>query len=251
MAGLKPQLQHQVGPLEQTYEAVQPHADGPGEPAPKGSSRRTDWTGLGIAALIACVGVIGALLAWRVAVLGSEASLADDAGLTAAVASARSTMIDEAHTDRSFDAYLDYLLHRSAADRLMASAAQAAPGAADALRDVAQREYGLAASHWGFFPAEYIAPDGTYQRDLMVAAQRQEDATRDDLNAAPHVAAAGEQRQRAEQIADLGILLALALVAATCAEFLRGRRRLASIALAVLLAGTIVWQFWSVGLLAS
>lgn len=205
--------------------------DSPAAPTPPGGRpRRTSSLGnLLPAILLAALGLLGALVAWRVAAAGSAAGDQDRAALTAARDRASATVAAEQQIAQTTGAWLDY-------ERGQRRAA-ALDGAG--FHDEALQERQVATAHWFLVRPEYLDDQDVYNPDQHRAAILQGAASGSDIDPVAHEAAADAEYARVHELLVAAFLIVLALPLATFAELSRGRWRLASgvTGLAVLLVG--------------
>lgn len=193
--------------------------------------RRSERVGTVVAVGLALVGLFGALIAWRVVDLGTQAGDASRSAVSAARERSEALLAAEARVSLTYAAWLTYELDRRRADALREAGHL----------DVAAREDKAASAHWGFVDPEYIDPDGLYQPDDHVDGIVAGQATQVDLEAAPHLAAATAAEARTTNLALIAVVIAGALPLLTAAEVGRGRVRFVTgIGGAALLATGIV-----------
>lgn len=193
--------------------------------------RRSERVGTVVAVGLALVGLLGALIAWRVVDLGTQAGDASRSAVSAARERSEALLAAEARVSLTYAAWLTYELDRRRADALREAGHL----------DVAAREDKAASAHWGFVDPEYIDPDGLYQPDDHVDGIVAGQATQVDLEAAPHLAAATAAEARTTNLALIAVVIAGALPLLTAAEVGRGRVRFVTgIGGAALLATGIV-----------
>lgn len=198
---------------------------------------RPDRSELAVASLLAALGLVGALIAWRAGVAGSAVSDAADDGIDATRLRGAQVMIGEGYIARTREAYLDYERARRRAEAL---AAAGLPEAAQAYRKEA-------ASHWFLVRAEYLDPQGDYHPDRHREAWLADAASTEDLEPAPHLERAAAEERRIGELLRAGLVVVLGLPFLTVAQVTRGRLRLVTaLAGAALLAagavlGFVVW----------
>ncbi len=170
-----------------------------------------------VAVLIALVTVVGAIIAWRVAVASSDAGSADTTGLLAAVdkedATTEATITATGHQT----AYAAFLRDDSLANAMYALGGELTT-AADALEAAANRTL-------DYIPRAYI------DRKLNLNVQRDigenlaESTVNKDINAQPHFAAADAARGKAQLLLFVLIWLGIALLLLTLADAIRNPLR--------------------------
>lgn len=198
----------------------EPTPQPPDEPIPaeaaEGPARPSERVATVLAVGLALVGLLGALIAWRVVDLGGEAGGASRSALSAARERSEALLAAEARVSQTYAAWLAYELDRRRADALRDAGHL----------DVAAREDKAASAHWGFVDPEYVDPDGLYQPDDHVDGIVAYQATQVDLEPAPHLAAATAAEARTTNMALIALLIAAALPFLTAAEVGGGRVRL-------------------------
>lgn len=195
------------------------------------SESRERRLSLVLALMLAGLGLMGALIAWRV---GNSSDIASDAalsGLVVARAHAAAEATAEGLVSQTSEAWLAYESQRRRAESLRAD------GFPDAALEAAKR----ASAHWFLVRPEYVDEDGTYDPEAHHAGLMAEAASQDDLDAAPHFALAAAEEARVRNLLAVGVLLAAALPLLTIAEVTSGRRRKAATLTgsAVFLAGAL------------
>ena len=191
---------------------VVPAADGTASPARPARSLTSQ---LAIPVVLAALGLVGALVGWRVAIAGDAAGSESGAGVAAMRARGAAVVLSEVAVARTMEAWLDY--ERS---RRRAVALEAAGYPTTALRDSTQ-----AASDYLLVVDDYLDPAGRFDPERMREAKIAEAASREDHDAARHFAAADVEYARVRQLTAAGILLTGSLPLLTIAEVARGRLR--------------------------
>jgi xanthosine utilization system XapX-like protein len=190
-----------------------------------------------IPVLLAALGLVGALVGWRVAIAGEAAASESAAGVAATRAQGSAMILSEVAVARTMEAWLDY--ERS---RRRAAALEAAGFPRTALREATR-----AASHYVLVVDDYLDPDGRFDPERMREARIAEAASREDHDAARHLALADAEHARVRQLTGAGIVLSGALPLLTLAEVTRGRLRRLSVVAGVgvfaagLLLALAVW----------
>lgn len=174
-----------------------------------------------IAVGLAFVGLLGALLGWRVIQLGDEAGGASASALGATRERNGAVLAAETEVADSHAAWVAYELSRRRALELREA------GHAEA----ALREDKAAAAHWGFVDGQYIGPDDLYRPEDHRSGVVARHAERTDLGPEPHLASAAATEGSALSLSLIGVLVAAALPFLTLAEVARGRIRLIAAAL--------------------
>lgn len=193
-------------------------------------SRRTSSLGsLLPAVLLAALGLVGAVVAWRVATAGSAAGDEDRAALSAARERASAMVNAEQQVAQTTGAWLDYERGQRRAAALDAAG----------FHDEGLQERQIATAHWFLVRPEYLGVTGTYDPAKHRAALLQEVAATSDIDPAPHEQAADREYRHVKELLLAAFVIVLALPLATFAEVSRGRWRLAAgvLGLAVLCGG--------------
>ena len=199
--------------------------------APDPESTSNNRLGLVLAILLAALGLMGALTAWRVGLAGDTASDAAQAALLVSRARAAAEVSAEGTINQTMTAWIDYERNTRRAEDLRSYG----------INDEALRADMAAAAHWFAVRPEYINTDGQYDPARHRAALMAEAASREDLDPAPHLAAAESEEARIAALLAAGVVLGLALPIVTLGE-LTARRRLR---LASALAGAVVLSIGS------
>ena len=212
-----------------TIDPTEPSEDAS---VPPGTSTRVDTVlPFVLAIMLATLGLMGALIAWRVGASSGAAADATLQGLIVTRARATQEATAQSIVSQTSEAWLSYESERLRADSLRAG------GFADAALEAATR----ASAHWFLVHPEYLDTAGDYDsiahHDAIVA----EAASRADLDAAPHFAAAQAEEARVRNLLLVGILVAAALPMLTIAGVTAGRRRWVATAAGsvILVAGVI------------
>jgi hypothetical protein len=188
--------------------------------------------GIVVPVLLAALGLVAAVIAWRAGVAGSTADDANRSGLDATRERAASQIINEGLTSRATEAYLDYERDRQRAEAL----------AAAGVNDEALLNRMQAAGHWFLVQPEYIDGTGQFQPKQQFAALMADDEQQKDLQPLAHFDTADAEYGRLRGLIGAGIVVAIALPFLTLAEIGRGRLRIGSVVLGVgiLLAGIVL-----------
>jgi hypothetical protein len=182
--------------------------------------------------LLAALGLVAAVIAWRAGVAVSAADDANRAGLDASRERAASVIINEGLTARATEAFLDYERSRRRAEALAAAGAN----------DQAQLNRMQAVGHWFLVPPEYIDRNGEFQPAQERAALLTDDERTRDIQPQPHFTVADREYDRLRGLIGAGIVVAIALPFLTLAEIGRGRVRRFSIVggVAILATGVVL-----------
>jgi hypothetical protein len=198
-----------------TDHATLPRAADSGRPPGPPHRARSLASQFAIPVLLAALGLVGALVAWRVAIASDAAAGESAAGVAATRARGTAVILSEVAVARTMEAWLDY--ERS---RRRAVALEAAGFPTTALREATR-----AASHYVLVVDDYLDPEGRFDPERMREARIAEAASREDHDAARHVAQADAEHARVRQLTGAGILLSGSLPLLTLGEVTRGRLR--------------------------
>jgi hypothetical protein len=184
-----------------------------------------------LAIMLATLGLMGALVAWRV---GTSSDIAADSSLEGLIVTrdrAREAATAQGAVAQTSEAWLAYESFRRQADSLRAD------GFPDAALEAAKR----GAAHYFLVRPEYLDEEGDYDPEAHLAAIMAEASAQGDLDPAPHFARVAAEETRIRNLLAVGILLAIALPLLTIAEVTGGRRRLVASAAgaAVFAVGTV------------
>lgn len=184
-------------------------------PESRGSHRREVLPTL-IPILLAALGLTAALIAWRAGAAIGEADDANRAGLDAARARSAATVVNESLTTRTLEAFLDYERARRRAAAL----------AAANLEEDAQLDRMIATAHWFLVDPAFIDRDGNFQPDAQREALMADAVQGQDLDPAPHFAAAERAWRSLSALILAAVVVAIALPFLTLAQVTKGRLRL-------------------------
>ena len=204
-------------PAETPPPTAEPPADGSATNAADRRDAR-DRLAIPLAVLLAGLGLLGALIAWRVGSASEDAADATQAGLIAARALTREETTAVGLASRTLDAWLEYERNRRRAERL---------------REEGYPTEGLnyamqSASHWFLVRPEYIDEEGNYDPQAHQESYLTEIAGQIDLDADTHFAQAEAEEGRVRALLLIGVFVASALPLLTFAQFARGRLRFAA-----------------------
>lgn len=204
----------------------------PPPPPPLRPGRDRDRFGALVPVLLAALGLVAAVIAWRAGVAGNIADDANRAGIDAARERATSIITNEGLTARATEAFLDYERSRQRAEALAAAGSN----------DQAQLNRMQAAGHWFLVLPEYIDRNGQFQPNAERAALLADDEKQKDIQPLAHFSAADAEYSRLRGLIGAGIVVAIALPFLTLAEIGRGRLRIASIlaGVGILLGGIVL-----------
>lgn len=165
--------------------------------------------------LLAALGLFGALLAWRVAVAGSTAGDANDAGLDAARARSAAIVANEGLISQSREAWLDYERARRRAEALVA-AGQGPTG---------DEYYKVSAANYFFLRTDYLDKNGVYDPDAQRAGLLADAESQQDLDFDTDFNLADDLNDKINGLTLAGFIAAIGLPFLTVAEATRDRRR--------------------------
>jgi hypothetical protein len=170
------------------------------------------------ALLLAAIGLLGAVAAWRVATAGSVSGDADRAALAAARTRAASEVAAEQQIAQTTAAWLDFERSERRADALDAGG----------FHEEALQERQVATAHWFLVRPEYLGRDDVYEPERHRSAELAAASSRYDIDPAPHEQEADREYARISDLLVAALVIVLALPLATLAEVSRGRWRLGS-----------------------
>jgi len=201
--------------------ALPPPPPPPGGTGPRAAHESGDSGRLAVVVpiLLATLGLVAAVIAWRAGVAGSAADDANRGGLDASRERAASVIINEGLTARATEAYMDYERSRRRAVALAAAGAN----------DQAHLNRMQAAGHWFLVRPEYLDRTGQYQPSQQRAALLTDDEQQKDIQPLAHFSSADAQYARLQGLIGAGIVVAFALPFLTLAEVGRGRLRIVSV----------------------
>ena len=168
--------------------------------------------------LLATLGLLGAVVAWRVATAASVAGDADRAALVAARSRASAEVAAEQLIAQTTGAWLDF----ERGERRAAALDDAG------FHDEALQEREVATAHWFLVRPEYLRSDGSYDPDRHRSAELQAASSRSDIDPVPHEQQADREYQRVNDLLISAFVIVLALPLATFAGVSRARWRLAA-----------------------
>jgi hypothetical protein len=200
-------------------EASDPGANPPPPPPPPGAPERErsgrGWLEIVPPVLLAALGLVAAVIAWRVGVAGNIADDANRAGIEATRQRALTLIQDEGRTARSMDAFLDFSRAEQRADLLSRANVD----------DQAQANRMAAIAHYGFVDTQYVDRNGEFQPDQERAALLAGAEQDVDIQPLAHFNTADAAYVHLDGLILAGIVVALALPFLTLAEVGRGRLR--------------------------
>jgi hypothetical protein len=165
--------------------------------------------------MLAALGLVAAIIAWRVGVSSNIADDANRAGIEASRQRALAVITIEGTTARSVEAFLDYERDRMRAEALAAAGSN----------DQAQANRMQAAAHYGTVDSQYLDRNGQFQpaqeRAALLAGQEQNV----DIQPLAHFETADAEYIRLNGLILAGVVVAFALPFLTLAEIGRGRFR--------------------------
>lgn len=198
----------------------------PDVPSREGSPFQTT-----MAILIAVVTVVGALIAWRTAVLSEQAANADFTGIVTVVRNQEAQTTSSAQAYQRYRAYTDFVINRAIADELETALQDFENDVVFTTRLLEARN--AQANNSQYFQSVYVTETGyNVERDVKTgianAGQRQ------PLDPTPFYAEADATRDRAGMLVQTFIILGVALFAFSFAEALHKDRRLLRYTLALI-----------------
>jgi hypothetical protein len=175
-----------------------------------------------VAILIAFSTIVGAVIAWRIAVASSNAASADVDGIVSTVSLQQATVASEADLYRDVTSYVQVRIHNLLSQALFAEREQYPDGdpARDRLWDEGWTETHVAEAYLDNvnIRPEHIRPDGSYDgqaaQDIDMA-HRSLDA---DFNREEHFDQADHLRVKAQWLTGIAFLLTFTLLFYTLAE---------------------------------
>jgi tetratricopeptide (TPR) repeat protein len=191
--------------------------------------------------MIAIVTVVGALVAWRSAVAGTEAGNADDAGIIAALNAQETNTIGDIISSQNRSSYLDYWRYKQTIDQMAADGSLDNIPEGDPQGVVRQinEASDLATANKQFFESRYLNPDGTFNYEKQRAENLAEESQRKDLNAQQHFDEANQWRDKSLALVAALVLLGISLWLFALGETIEHRVKyvLAAGGMALLLLG--------------
>lgn len=178
-----------------------------------------------VGVMIAIVTVIGAVVAWRSALAGTEAGNADDAGIIAALNTQETNTLSDIISSQHRTSFLEYWQHKQqieelAADGSLENIPEGDPNGV--IRQVTEAA-DLATASKLFFPSRYLNPDGTYNVTKERAETLAEEAQRRDMNAQQHFDDANQWRDKSLALVVSLVVLGIALWLFALAETIEHR----------------------------
>lgn len=173
-----------------------------------------------VGVMIAIVTIVGALVAWRSAVAGTEAGNEDDAGILAALNFQESSTISDIISSQNRTNFLSYWTNKQYIAEMEKDGTfeNIPPEELDALVREVTEVSDLATANKGFFPSRYLNPDGTYNSDRERGENLAEAAETKDLNAQARFDAANAWREKSLLLVGALFLLAISLWLFAAAE---------------------------------
>jgi hypothetical protein len=175
-----------------------------------------------VAFLIAIVSIVGAALAYRVALAAGNAADADVAGIVSSVNLHQARVASEAELYRDLRAYLQVRIHDQLSHDLNAERDQYPSGdpARDRLWDEGWTETYVAEAYLGeiYIPPEHIRPDGSYDEQAALDINIAHRALEADFNREGHFAEANRLRAKVQWLMGVAFILTITLLFYTLAE---------------------------------
>ncbi|HEX9988151.1 MAG TPA: tetratricopeptide repeat protein [Chloroflexia bacterium] len=181
------------------------------------SDKRNEQFKIFVAVMLALVTFLGAVVAWRSALAGTEAGNFDDAGIIAALNVEEANTIASIASSQHRSAHVEYIRNL-----LLAGSLAPPDGSESSLTDVDVREItealDLANADKEFFPTEYLNEDESYNDARERGEALAEEAERRDLNPDRQFAQANEMRARSVGLVAALVVLGIALFLFAIAE---------------------------------
>lgn len=175
-----------------------------------------------VAFLIAIVSIVGAALAYRIALAAGNAADADVAGIVSSVNLHQARVASEAELYRDLRAYLQVRIHDQLSHDLNAERDQYPSGdpARDRLWDEGWTETYVAEAYLGeiYIPSEHIRPDGSYDEQAALDINIAHRALEADFNREGHFAEANRLRAKVQWLMGVAFTLTITLLLYTLAE---------------------------------
>ncbi len=198
--------------------------------------RQADRWSVGIAIMLALLGLLGAMTAWRIGIVSSDSDDATGDGLAAVRAANEAEVESFAAVAQANDAWLDYERNRQRAEALETAG----------MPEQASNYWKQAVAHWELVRPDFVGSDHVYSRESHLAASLRDASATNDLSAGPHFDAAEHGYDVVSRLAIAGIVTGAALPLLTAAEILRGRGRafFGVTGAAVLVLGAVLTGVW-------
>lgn len=198
--------------------------------------RSADRWSVGIAIMLALLGLLGAVTAWRIGIVSSDADDATTDGLAAVRAANEAEVESLASVAQANDSWLDYERNRQRAEALETAA----------MPEQASNYWKQAVAHWELVEPDFVGSDHIYNRESHLASLLKDASATNDLDSGPHFEAAEHGYDVVSHLTIAGIVTGAALPLLTVAEILKGRGRLVFgvVGGAVLVLGAALTGMW-------
>ncbi len=173
------------------------------------------------AILLAIVALLGALIAWRAAVVATAAGDADFAGLNANLNAEQTHVLNQAIMTEHYRRYTAYLRHNELGNLIAADLASTPVDRVEQLDQAAIRSWEIAATHQDFFPNRYLDPTEGYDTARELGEAWAEAGQQKDIEPAPHFTEADQLRAKSTWLVGTLTILGVSLVFFTLAEGLK------------------------------
>jgi len=175
-----------------------------------------------VAFLIAIVSIVGAALAYRVALAAGNAANADVAGIVSSVSLHQARVASEAELYRDLGAYLQVRIHDQLSHDLNTERDQYPSGdpARDRLWGEGWTETRVAEAYLDeiYFPPEHIRSDGSYDEQAALDINIAHRALEADFNREEHFVEANRLRAKVQWLIGVALILTVTLLFYTLAE---------------------------------
>jgi predicted nucleic acid-binding Zn ribbon protein len=175
-----------------------------------------------VALLIAIVSIVGAALAYRIALAAGNAADADVAGIISSASLHQARVASEAELYRDLRAYLQVRIHDQLSHDLIAERDQYPSGdpARDRLWDEGWTETRVAEAYLDqiYISPEYIRSDGSYDEQAALDINIAHWALETDFNREGHFAEANRLRAKVQWLIGVASILTITLLFYTLAE---------------------------------
>ena len=171
-----------------------------------------------VAVLIALVTVVGAVAAWRSALIDDQAGDEDFAGLAAAVSAEETHTSSNSTMYANYRAYTAYVRYNELGNLIADDLPDVSESESDALQHQMMEAWTLAIGASGFFPNRYLNRDGTYDTDRELGEAWAYAGQQKDLYPEQHFARADRLRAASSWLVAIIILLTVSVWFYTLAE---------------------------------
>ena len=171
-----------------------------------------------VAVLIALVAVVGAVAAWRSALIDDEAGDEDFAGLAAVINAQETHTSSNSMMYANYRAYTAYVRYNELGNLIDDDLPDVSESEADTLEHQMQEAWTLAIGASYFFPNRYLNRDGTYDTDRELGEAWADAAQQKDLYPEQHFARADRLRAKSSWLVAVIVLLTVSVWFYTLAE---------------------------------